>query len=370
MRIKGVETHFQSPYRNQVRTSAVDFHRIISPLTHLKKQTGWDIEITKGLGISRKDTSAQLDALWNKIGKSTDIIYSSYITNPLFYSYLAVASERYNFRYVFDFDDNLLTIKPYNPTYQEFYGDSIKLENFKRIIKDFPYLTVTNVFLKKAYKIFRDKPKKQEYIRILPNFMDFDIYKETEPVEDDVITIGWSGGITHVGDLLHNEFTSAMTYMLGKYGNKIRFEINGFLQGSYFEDYPNVKYVSGTNDFLEWVNYWNKTNHWDIAVAPLENIDFNKTKSALKCLQYGIHNLPVVASDIGPYHGFIKDGKTGYLAKGTKDWLNALDLLITDKIKRKEVGHNLAKDIRDNWDIERNVWRYKEMFEEMLDKRK
>jgi hypothetical protein len=43
---------------------------------------------------------------------------------------------------------------------------------------------------------------------------------------------------------------------------------------------------------------------WSVGLAPLTNTPFNAAKSAIKLLDYAAASIPVVASDVEPYHGF------------------------------------------------------------------
>ncbi|MBI4743223.1 MAG: hypothetical protein HY776_00055, partial [Actinobacteria bacterium] len=68
----------------------------------------------------------------------------------------------------------------------------------------------------------------------------------------------------------------------------------------------------------------------DIGLAPLADTVFNRCKSDLKLLEYGILGIPSVASYTGPY---IEPIDKGYVlkARNSKDWIKQLRKLIQDK---------------------------------------
>jgi hypothetical protein len=60
----------------------------------------------------------------------------------------------------------------------------------------------------------------------------------------------------------------------------------------------------GSRSFPAFVS-WLRSNRlrWHAAVAPLRDTGFNDAKSDLKLLEYAMLELPVVASNVGPYRG-------------------------------------------------------------------
>jgi hypothetical protein len=86
--------------------------------------------------------------------------------------------------------------------------------------------------------------------------------------------------------------------------------------------------------------YTGQTN-WDIAIAPLKNTPFNRTKSDIKFLDYCAIGAAGIYSDMPPYHDSVHHLETGYLAKNNPDaWVNALELLITDGDLRYTMARN------------------------------
>jgi glycosyltransferase involved in cell wall biosynthesis len=82
----------------------------------------------------------------------------------------------------------------------------------------------------------------------------------------------------------------------------------------------------------------------DIALAPLEDNEFNRGKSCLKFYEYVSTGTPVLASDVIPY-----SSEVGYCAKNNiEDWMNKLEKLIVDESFRKELFEKQKKWVLEN----------------------
>jgi glycosyltransferase involved in cell wall biosynthesis len=79
---------------------------------------------------------------------------------------------------------------------------------------------------------------------------------------------------------------------------------------------------------------------FDVGIAPLRPIGFNKAKSPLKALEFAALGIPIVASDWGPYSEFVCHGETGFLVPYGQDhlWRRYLSALIEDEVLRIEMG--------------------------------
>lgn len=82
----------------------------------------------------------------------------------------------------------------------------------------------------------------------------------------------------------------------------------------------------------------------DIGLAPLGTSFFNKSKSYIKLLEYGICGVPAICSWTEPYKSVMKHEKTGYIVRKNTNWLNYLDILVTNKKLRNKLGKNAYKN--------------------------
>lgn len=76
----------------------------------------------------------------------------------------------------------------------------------------------------------------------------------------------------------------------------------------------------------------------DIHLAPLTDTPFNDAVNTIHIAQAALHGVPTIASPSGPYSGVITDRKTGYLARSTQDWKNALYEVVDNMENRHKIS--------------------------------
>jgi len=75
---------------------------------------------------------------------------------------------------------------------------------------------------------------------------------------------------------------------------------------------------------------------FDVGIAPIADVPFNRAKSNVKVKEYGALGVPWLASPIGPYAGF-GEAQGGRLVPDD-GWHDALDRLIRDAEARRRLG--------------------------------
>ena len=144
----------------------------------------------------------------------------------------------------------------------------------------------------------------------------------TRKPRGEAIRLLYMGTRTHVEDLLLLE--GVPEAVAEATGRRVILEIVGIAAAS---DVPPWAVPLGVPPgasnypkFVQWLR--SRRQRWDAAVAPLVDSQFNSFKSDLKLLEYALLDLPVVASDVGPYQG------AEHLAMLTpntpEDWTQAL----------------------------------------------
>jgi glycosyltransferase involved in cell wall biosynthesis len=77
---------------------------------------------------------------------------------------------------------------------------------------------------------------------------------------------------------------------------------------------------------------------FDIGIMPLPDEDWERGKCGYKLIQYMASGLPVVASPVGINTCIVAHGGNGFLADSTEDWYQALNILLTDALRRERFG--------------------------------
>ena len=88
----------------------------------------------------------------------------------------------------------------------------------------------------------------------------------------------------------------------------------------------------------------------DLAVAPLENNQFNDCKSNLRLLEYGACGFPVVCSNT---RAFIESNLSVQIIKNKyKNWVDAIRQNIHDLSHASVLGIKLRNEIHSQWMLE------------------
>jgi glycosyltransferase involved in cell wall biosynthesis len=89
-------------------------------------------------------------------------------------------------------------------------------------------------------------------------------------------------------------------------------------------------------------------------------------------MEYSAYKIPTIASRVYPYYKdilgikTIQQGKTGFLARTTDDWIKYLTLLIENKDLRKKIGENAYEDIKKNWQMKDHYQLYEDLFDKII----
>ncbi len=352
--------------------SGVGYYRIVQPAKYIKKH---DVKV---IGNNIKDYGGE--NVLEQIIKDHDIIVTKAVDNPTAASQIAFFKEHYNKKLVIDLDDNYFEVRPDQPGYKWYYPGSQKRAILSAYLSLADHLIVSTQPLADYHKEFFKKVYKQNTpITVLPNFNDLDEfrYRYKGNQNQRMIKIGWQGSTTHFSDLLM--VMPAIKKIMAKYPNVwVDFmggiEINQVrdLFGKFPDEmFRRVSIVGGTPSWLNYPWKLSKTK-WDIGICPLIDDEFNRNKSHIKWMEYAAYKIPSVASKVYPYYKdilgikTIQQGKTGFLARTTDDWIKYLTLLIENKDLRKKIGENAYEDVKKNWQMKDHYQLYEDLFDKII----
>lgn len=77
---------------------------------------------------------------------------------------------------------------------------------------------------------------------------------------------------------------------------------------------------------------------FDVGVMPLTDSPWSRGKCGYKLVQYMAAGRPVVASPVGANQDIVQQGRTGFLARSTAEWIDALVTLRSDEALRRSMG--------------------------------
>ncbi len=245
---------------------------------------------------------------------------------------LAGHCRRTGARLVFDLDDDLLHIPADHP-------DAKLLRPRAKVVRQMLRAADT-VWLSAHGLAERLAPLRPDAV-VVENRLDERIWTAPAPPStDSPVRILCMGTNTHERDFSMIE--PALTRLKVEYSDRIEIEVIG-MTGRY--DLPPslkrigmpISAVRSYPGFVQWLS--SAQPGWHIGLAPLLDTEFNRCKSALKCLDYAALGLVVLASDMPVYRGTIADGVAGHLvANTTAAWYAAIDRFMRDPDARRAVA--------------------------------
>ncbi len=249
---------------------------------------------------------------------------------------------------VFELDDDLWHLDKTNPAYKYWKGDEIK-RKLEACIKECQIVTTSTDNLADQMR------QLNRNIHVLPNMLP-DKHWQAESKEkksDGNLIIGWAGSRNRMKDL--HVLSGTIEQLLDMYSN-VEFHLAG--DTSYpFKKHDRIKCLQGVG--LE--QYQVLINTFDIGIAPLVDSHFNRCKSDLKFVEYGMVGMPVVASRVDAYTASVKHGENGFLARNSKDWLKYLKRLVEDEDLRDRIGSE-AKKLAETRTISKNIHLWEEAY--------
>jgi glycosyltransferase involved in cell wall biosynthesis len=118
--------------------------------------------------------------------------------------------------------------------------------------------------------------------------------------------------------------------------------------------------------FVDWRAVVRLQRDLDVNLAPLEpDNPFNEAKSAIKWLEAALAGTPTVASPTAPFRDAIDDGRTGVLAAATDAWVDALDALLGDQVRRDAMGAAARRAALLRWSPAQQGRRYAAILDEI-----
>jgi glycosyltransferase involved in cell wall biosynthesis len=183
-------------------------------------------------------------------------------------------------------------------------------------------------------------------IVINPTTIDTEKYHNPElwsSSKNEKIVIGWTG--THSTIF----YLNSMAGILKEIEKKFPVDIHIISNKNPNFDLPSAKFIP-----------WNKENEieqliqFDIGVMPLDDDDWAKGKCGFKALQYMALGIPCIASSVGVNKSIIENDRNGILCVNNQDWVNALNVLIENSVKRNEMGIHARKKVIENYSVASN----------------
>ena len=251
---------------------------------------------------------------------------------------------KYGIKLVYETDDDLLGVEPNSPSYEYVNRVSDSIKNF---IDDSEVITVTTPTL--ASKFDENKTV------IISNYYVDSVFDIKEDIKTEgKLKLGYYGTLTHSKDLFL--IKNVILKLKEKYD--FDFEVIGGFNASDNVDeswFKAVELPPDNMNFEKFMGWLSKTIDWDIALVPLEDSPFNQCKSELKFIELAVLGLPGVYSDMCVYNNVVTDGIDGFLAANDDEWIDKIEILISDNDLRKNMRNNALNKVLRNYLIEDRI---------------
>lgn len=329
--------------------SGIWFHRNETPTTALK---------ARGHAVMQ----VPLDLLSQDNMKWCDVVIFGRTYHPNLQPKESMAAfKKLGKRVLYDMDDDFWNVASHNPS--DLVSNAFK-DQYEYFTKECDAFITPSVYLgKRIQKIAKGKP-----VFLAPNGINYDLYKPRAGGNKKLV-IGWMGAASHWQDLLipmdalielkkKHDFIFVLYGLTAEPIDSAMWVVQKLLQLNYEPAKREMHLVM--------MKFWDKLKqlefghlpfmipelhplklsqaNFDIAIAPLEDNEFNRGKSNIKYYEYASVGSPTLASDVLPYNT-----EVSYLAKNTtKDWYNKLEKLIVDEKFRQELAQKQGDWVKKN----------------------
>lgn len=214
---------------------------------------------------------------------------------------------------------------------------------------------------------------------VLPNYIDPFYFNEPLRNETDVVRIGITGSIGMSNDL------DALNPIFKHYEKDPRVKLvffslpadpknNPFIANAYQNEYNFLDSMD-----VEWhstVNmdrYYDKLNSLklDLMLIPRTDSYFNRCKSNLKFIESSMFEIPIISQGFedgkSPYQVDPEDAEHMKIVIKPEDWIPAIEELITDKDKRREMGRKAKEYVEKNYNIADHAHKWEEAYAKIND---
>ncbi len=168
-----------------------------------------------------------------------------------------------------------------------------------------------------------------ERVQVVPNFLpEAFVEARSRPRPDGAVVIGWIASSEHQHDLERLGLDALLRELLDR-----RPEARVASIGIRF-DLPRDRY-----DYTRGVQPADLPREiaaFDVGIAPLNDIPFNRARSDVKVKEYAAVGVPWLASPIGPYAGLGE--KQGGRLVADDGWLDALDRIVAKGRERRRLA--------------------------------
>jgi glycosyltransferase involved in cell wall biosynthesis len=226
---------------------------------------------------------------------------------------------------VYDNDDDMRSVPRNNVAFQDyggFAGDRA-LRQIRRLVQLADLTTAPSTLVVDRFREYGAK-----HAQVLENYVSDAALDASAPPHGDRVVAGWLAGSEHHLDVERLPLREAFGRLLDAYP-QLTVETIGVGLGVRHERYRHVQNV-------EFFDLPPKLAEWDIGLAPIADIPFNRGRSSIKVKEYAALGRPWLASPVGPYVG-LGEQEGGRLVPDDR-WFEELGRLLDKPRERRKLA--------------------------------
>ena len=259
-----------------------------------------------------------------------------------------------------EIDDNILSVPYYNDASVTYDPRSDVRQRTLQQIRAADGVITTTPHLKEVYGEYNSN------VWVVENSVDVKAWDRLKRRSRPGIRIGWAGGNGREGDIAIIE--NAIKNVCRKHkdvkfvfvGGPAKTGLPDFLAGN-----PQVEHKAVWEPILKYPKLLADLD-FDIGISPLVDSAFNRGKSNLKWLENSALGIPTVASNVGHYAETLRNGVDALLADDENGFELALDVLISDRRRRRQIGMSANARLRQDFSLEKNIHKYVAVLKEAI----
>ena len=231
---------------------------------------------------------------------------------------------------VWDNDDDETSVPKGHPAYREYGG--VKGERVtvavRRIVQAADLVTAPSPRL-----VERFRELGAGHVQLVENYVRDELLETRAEPNGDEVVIGWLAGGEHKMDVDRVPIADALHRLLDAHGNVRVVSLGaklGIAHLRYRAD-PGIPFAQVPPRLAE----------WDVGLAVIADIPFNRSRSNVKLKEYAVLGLPWLASPIGPYAEMGE--KQGGRLVPDDGWYAALERLVLRPRERRKLAKQAAK---------------------------
>jgi len=320
-------------------------YRIEHPARVVRDLTDWDITVADAVDV--EGTHYPEKGIYDITEVKTDadlIIIQRPLRSSMYYTILQ--AKKQGIAVVVELDDDFHSVPKHNVAYKDTHPKYNPDSNYLWLERTCALADVLTVSTPALLKNGTEGRR-----AVIPNYVPESIFDLTAQPSFVKRSLGWTGTIgTHGLDLQQTQ--GAISTILKK--TDATFNVVG--DGWGVSEALGIEYskVNPTG----WVDidkyYQTMLNHISVGIVPLEDNEFNRSKSHLKGMEMAALGIPFVASPSAEYVQFAKEG-LGVIASTKSEWEKAILGYLNNPRKTTATANRYRKLIKEHYTYEKNA---------------